>query len=204
MPYLIPPTLSDELSAVNVLLGSIAEAPVNSIDNTESSWVASARNILDEISKAVQSEGWAWNREYQMALTPDNTQRISLPDNCLRISKAYPGPHSGELVERARRLYDPRGHTFVFEDAVVVDMIVKLAFEELPESTRRYVTIRAAQQFQGRYQTSQGVDRILDSEVASARVTIEQEEDEVNPQNSISGNAEQVSRLHGRGLRRRS
>lgn len=203
MAFNIPPTLSDELSAVNVLLSSIGESPVSSLDG-EASEAASAQLFLEEQSRAVQSRGWPWNRDYGVLVAVDSTGRCPMPDNALRIAKAYPGDHSGSLTERKRFVYDNRRSSFIFDEGVMLDLISFLQFDEMPEAARRYVTILAAQQYQGRIQTSGTVDRILDSQVLRALQTLEEEVDEVEQNNMIGGNADTQSSLRGRGgVRRR-
>ena len=61
-----------ELSAVNSILGSIGQAPVTDLDltgnpNPEISFIY---NILTEVNKDVQNEGWHFNTEYHIKLTP--------------------------------------------------------------------------------------------------------------------------------------
>lgn len=205
MAFYLPPTLTDTVAAVNVLLSSIGESPVSSVegDSAEASEAASALNLIAEVSLSVQTQGWPWNRDYGVTLPVDNTGRVPLPVNGLRITKAYPGNHSGSLVERGRFVYDNRRSSYVFDDPVLVDLISKLAFEEMPEAARRYITIRAAKQYQGRIQTNAMVDRITDGEVLLALRTLEEERDEAEPANQIDGNAETFSRTQGRGVRRR-
>ena len=203
MAFTLPPTLSDELSAVNVLLSAIGESPVSSLEG-EASEAAAAQNTLTEISLAVQSKGWPWNRDYGLTISPDSTGRCPLPDNALRIAKAYAGNHSGSLVERGRFVYDNRRSSYLFDEPVMLDIISKLAFEEMPEAARRYITIRAAQQFQGRIQTSLSVDRIVESEVVDALKVLGEEEDEAEGHNSIRGNVDSLRGNYGRsGVRRR-
>lgn len=194
--------MSDRIDAVNVLLQAIGEAPVSSVDTSEAVDVASASNCLDEFDRAVQAKGWPWNREYAMILTPDSNGNIPLPANCLSMTRAYPASGTDRIVERGRKLYDQTNHTYAFTSAVTVDMILRLDWEEMPEVVRRYITIWAAQQFQGRVQTSAGVDRILDTAVEEARAQCGHSEDEADQHNSITGNAYVYSRLHG-NLRRR-
>jgi hypothetical protein len=201
MAFNLPPDLTDELAAVNVLLSAIGESPVSTIEGEAPEAVA-AQNLLREISLAVQSKGWPWNRDYQVALTPDVTGRCPLPASALKLAGAYPGPHSGSLVERKRFVYDNLNHSYVFEDSIIVDLVTKLAFEDMPEAARRYITIRAAQQFQGRVQTSLAVDRILNSEVTDALATLEEEVDEAEPHNQLTGNVQAYLRTHGRARRR--
>ena len=67
------PTTRDndtELSAVNSILGSIGQSPVNSLnfDNPEIEFVY---NVLTEVNKDVQNEGWLFNTEEDQEITMD-------------------------------------------------------------------------------------------------------------------------------------
>jgi hypothetical protein len=53
-----------------------------------------------------------------------------------------------DLVQRGRRLYDRDNHTYTFTKSVTVEMVMLLDFEEIPESARNYITLRAARRFQ--------------------------------------------------------
>ncbi|WP_420381676.1 hypothetical protein [Novosphingobium sp.] len=198
----LPPSVSNRLDAVNVLLQAIGESPVNSIDTSEAVDVSAASQCLDEFDRAVQMRGWWWNKEIDLTLTPSSDGTIPLPTNCLSIVKAYPSGDAALIVERGRQLYDMTNHTYIFALPVQVDMVLRLDWEEMPEVMRRYITIWAAQQYQGRIQTSQGVGQILDSAVDEARAECGHKEDEVQESNSITGNASVAFRLNGR-LRRR-
>lgn len=202
----LPARLTDKLDAVNVLLSAIGEAPVNDLTVSESVDVANATATLNEIQLAVLSRGWAWNTEERYPLAKDNRGKIALPDTALRVRSAYwPDSNTGPRVsERARKLYDRDNHTFVFTQDIEVDLVVYLEWEDMPEMARRYITIRAAKQMQGRFQGSQTVDRITDDEVALALATLEQsEDDDAGGNNVLTGNADVASRLYGKGVRRR-
>lgn len=201
-----PAALTTQLKAINTCLSAIGESPVNSLDTSGSIDVANAQGVIDEVTLAVQAEGWSWNIETNFTLSVTTKNIIPLPDMCLSVSSAYwsPGtPPCQTLVERNRQIYDSEAHTFTFTKPVIVDMLVYLSWEEMPEVARRYITIRAAQQFQGRYQSSSFVNSITEEEVARARTLLEQMEDVVNPHNSIYDNPETYRRLYGRGVRRR-
>ena len=62
-------TPTTELQAVNTMLSAIGEAPVNSISGTNNVDVSVAKNILDETSLSIQSEGWNFNTEYNVTYT---------------------------------------------------------------------------------------------------------------------------------------
>lgn len=206
MPVTLPSRLTDKLAAVNVLLQSIGEAPVNGLEFSESVDVASAVQVIDEVDLAVQSEGWQFNREDRFTLSPNTDGNVVLPNNTLQVTRAYWSLNGMEadVVERGRKLYDRENHTAVFTAAVEVDLIVLLPFEDLPEVARRYITTRSAKLFQGRRQGSPIVDRVEEDEVVRARAVLEQHQDKTaGPHNQISGNAEVHNALNRSGVRRR-
>ena len=67
-----------ELEAINIMLAAIGEAPVNSLIGTLPVDVKMAQKLLNEQNKAVQSEGWSFNREFNVVLTRDNNNRINI------------------------------------------------------------------------------------------------------------------------------
>jgi hypothetical protein len=199
---ILPPSLTDKLTALNILLQVMGVAGVSSLSATEDNDVAAALAALDEFDRAVQSQGWTWNRDEAVQLSPDTNGEIALPNNCLSIKRAYTVPGGDKIIERGRKLYNKTTNTFVFADPVFVDVVYRLDWEEMTEAMRRYITIWAAQQLQARLQTSTAVDRITDEVVAAAKAECGQAEDEVEEHNSVTGNSQMLSRLHGRARRR--
>ena len=61
-------TPTTELQAVNTMLSTIGEAPVNSITGKTTVDVSVANNILDETSMSIQSEGWNLHTNYEYNL----------------------------------------------------------------------------------------------------------------------------------------
>ena len=75
-------TPTTELQAVNTMLSVIGEAPVNSITGTTTVDVSVAKNILDETSMSIQSQGWNFNTNYEYkSLSLDSDNKIPLPSN---------------------------------------------------------------------------------------------------------------------------
>ena len=60
-----------------------------------------------------------------------------------------------DLVQRGMKMYDRIKNTYAIGVSVKVDMVVLLDFEEMPETARRYISIKAARVLQ---------DRLLGSE----------------------------------------
>ena len=66
----------------------------------------------------------------------------------LNINKYSPTTYN--VIKRGGFLFNKEGNTYVFDKALDARVILFLPFDELPESARRYITIRAARIFQDR------------------------------------------------------
>jgi|TARA_Y100000296_G_scaffold58232_1_gene67079 hypothetical protein len=159
-----------ELEAVNTMLVTIGEQPVSSLDNLAGLQDASiARQILSNISRAVQSKGWVFNLDLQVTYTPDSNGQIILGSNVIRIdSTSKVRSTSKDIVERGGRLYDRERNTSVFTDAVKVDRVVVLNFDDLPEAARRYIATRSARVFHDRVVGSGELHRFFQEDEGQA------------------------------------
>ena len=122
-----------QLEAVNTLLHTIGEAPVNSLTGTLPIDATLALNTINEISREVQSAGWHWNTFYKYALSLDGDSKIPLASNIMRVdlnTGEYP-LSSYDVIKRGSFLYNKQGNTFVFDEAVEANVIIYLPFEEL-------------------------------------------------------------------------
>ena len=133
------------LSAVNSVLGSIGQSPVQRLEykNPEISFVA---NILKEVNSDVQNEGWVFNREdYVEFLPSDDNNEIPIPDNILRLDvSAGQTIRTTNVVRRQGKLYDKYHHTFSFSHPIKCDVVYLLEFQDLPQVFKRYITYRAS------------------------------------------------------------
>jgi len=142
------PPLLTELEAVNVMLSVIGEAPINTLTGAATVDVIQAKAILSQVSREVQSVGWHFNIERDYPLVPDINQEINLAANMVRVdADQYP---ELDVVQRGLRLYNRKDHTFKFEKTVKAEIIFLLPFEELPQTARQFIVIRAARIFQDR------------------------------------------------------
>tara|TARA_Y100001938_G_scaffold151202_1_gene247370 strand:- start:8634 stop:9227 length:594 start_codon:yes stop_codon:yes gene_type:complete len=139
-------TATTKLEAVNLMLSTIGEAPVNSLTSGLVD-AELAETILASVSKAVQSEGWNFNTEKVFPFQPDASGHIILPANILRAD-ATAEADALDLVQRGLKMYDKKNHTYVISATVNLDIIIELEFEELPEVARRYIALRSARVFQ--------------------------------------------------------
>ena len=95
-----------KLEAVNVMLTSIGEAPVNSlISGLEDAELA--ETILESVNKETQSKGWIFNTDLKVTLSPNTDNQIVLPTNYLRVdTRTTLRSNTKDIVERGRKLYD--------------------------------------------------------------------------------------------------
>jgi len=167
------PTLTTQLEAVNAMLGHIGEAPVTDISTPSSLPISgsTALTILEEISKEVQSEGWHFNTEKDVTLSPDagNSNKIILP---VDVIDADVVDHSYDIVARGLTLYDRENNTTAFSKDIKVTLTRLLDWDDLPEAARRYITLRAARILQGRLVGSRELEALIarDEYIAKSRL----------------------------------
>lgn len=138
-----------ELEAINVMLGCIGQAPVNSIPTSGASKATMARDVLYEFSRNVQIEGLCCNTDTEFELTPNTSNNIEIPNSALNVDPSY--QYQNRYTERAGKLYDTKDKTYTITETVACDIIWFLEWEELPQHVRRYILILAARAFQERY-----------------------------------------------------
>ena len=145
---------SELKKAINTMLTSIGEQPIQNVDDLGGLSDASiAKDILDNVSRAVQSRGWIFNTDLDVTMKPDDDKHIKIPDNILRIDTTTRlRDADNDIVERGRMLYDRQKNVNTFDPNVKikVDVIRELEFHDLPEPAKRYITIRAARIFHDR------------------------------------------------------
>tara|TARA_X000001382_G_scaffold10860_1_gene7433 strand:- start:3413 stop:4024 length:612 start_codon:yes stop_codon:yes gene_type:complete len=151
-------TVTSKLEAINVMLTAIGESPVNTITSSTTTDVSIAVQILDNVSREIQSVGWHFNTDVNYKLAKNTSNQIVLPSNCLRVDNTHEDADL-DLVERNRKLWDRKNHTYTITKDIKVNITWLLEFTEIPETARRYITIRAARIFQDRMLASETLHR---------------------------------------------
>ena len=118
----------------------------NTLANPEVSFIY---NILTEVNKDVQNEGWICNIERHVKVSPDANKNIEIPANYLSYDfHDNLTNKSKDLVRRKKDgkylLYDTVAHSYEFSGDVVLDVVYLFPFEDLPNVFKRYITYRAA------------------------------------------------------------
>ena len=176
-----------ELSAVNSILGSIGQSPVTTL-NYENPEVSYIYNILTEVNKDVQNEGWHFNTEYHIATEPDANKHITIANNAIRYD-IHDGlkDRSKDVVMRNGRLYDLVNHTDEFTQTLYLDLVTLYTFEDLPNPFQRYITYRAAVRAATQLVSNPQLAQLLkEDEFKSRAACLEYECDKADP--SFFGN----------------
>jgi len=140
-------TPNNKLEAVNIMLSAIGESPVNRLSSGLVE-AETAEIILVQVSRSTQAEGWHFNRETNVTLSPNLSGEIVLATNTIRADQMANTTPEVDLTQRGSRMYDRRNHTFNINMPVVLDITYELDFETLPAVARRYITLAAARKLQ--------------------------------------------------------
>lgn len=190
---------TSKLSAVNTLLAIIGEAPVNSLNAPLTGDVSLADQVLDEVSREVQGAGWSWNTMLYDSIPLDaSTGQSQLPSNTLAVRfnpLSYP---SQRFVLRGLRLFDRVKNTYDLRSSLgvavtgntsdlVAEIVEELEWDSIPETGRRYITIRAGRIFANRAVTSSSIESYTSDDEERALQTLKRTEDMAQNYNFISG-----------------
>jgi hypothetical protein len=186
-------TLTTKLEAVNSMLGHIGEAPVNTISNATALPISAsvAVSVLDETSREVQLQGWHFNTEVDVELTPDASGNINIPSNAVGVDTV---DTTLDVTQRGARLYNRKERTYTFSSPVKVHVTYLFDWDELNEHARRYITLRASRVFQGRMVGSRELEALIARDEYLARALLE-EADYQNSDRTIFDNIDAAQRI---------
>lgn len=134
-----------KLDAVNQILLAAGFSDVTAIGSLDES--ATAEDILDRVSREIQSKGLHCNTESEVELTPDGSNFINLTADMIRVDPSRSSGLSDDICVRNSKLYNLTDHTDQFTSPIKCDIIYLIDFEQLPEHVRRYVLVKATRQF---------------------------------------------------------
>lgn len=163
--------MTSRLDAVNTILTACGESPVNDLTGSTAD-TANAETVLDEVLRDVQSEGWHFNTEDEVPLTPNGSGLIDLPANVAKIDLSASDTSEVDIVQRGTRLYDRKARSYVFTRPIKAEVVYMLPFEELPEAARRYIAVRAARIFHDRFVGSETTHRFTEEDELRSRMTL--------------------------------
>jgi len=176
--------LMTELDALNFCLETIGESPVSSTTDTGLADVTVALRTLQMVSRSVQSEGWHFNTEENVRFIPDTEGYINLGATILRVAPTY--PDGKQYSVRGTRLYNLTDRTYVFTQAIYLNIVTFLAFEDLPDVARSYIAIKAARAFQAKTFGSEAIEQFTEDDEKDARRILEEHEGDTGNFNMVA------------------
>lgn len=174
-----------KLDAVNIILNSMGEPKVISLDATGVD-AENALDLLQETSRDVQLQGWWWNTS-TVQYPIDTNGFIQLPINIAAVRSANYN-YLNNYVQRGQRLYDQDKQTFVFSGSVWVEQVLFLDWIDLPDSVHQYIAYRAAVIAQERMIGAPDVDGYLVRTAQGAWLELLRDETKNNKANIFRDN----------------
>ena len=174
-----------KLEAVNIILDSIGETPVSSLDSGLPDAEA-AETKLNEINKTVQAKGWHQNTEKSLKLTPDSNSNIVVPASYLRIDTTDNSKSinvTPRTFDNKSMLYDVKKQSYVFTNDLYCDIVLLLDYEDLTLELSNYIAYRAARKFQEAQMQSTRLDGFTvrgEMEAYAALMDAETENEDTN------------------------
>ena len=183
-------TPSTKLDAVNSILTAVGEYPVsNLVDDIAEAQIAI--QVLDEVSREVQSRGWSWNTRRKNTLTPNNDNNVVIPANVTRVNAVDVNgweDRTKRYTIRNNKLYDMIEFSDIFEAPVYADMVYLWDFENLPEEARRFITLDAQQRYMNRVAGADADMAQVQQQATRAYIALEQDEDAIADRNILWDN----------------
>ena len=176
-----------ELECINIMLAAIGEAPINTLTGTLPVDAVTAQKTLAEINKDVQNEGWSFNQEFNVKLTRDASNQIALGTDVLKVDANVFDHPTIDVIQRGLKMYDRKNNTYVFDTDLTCNITYFRNFDEIPESARRYINIRAARVFVDRLVGDDGLRTYTAQDEARARAHLMENDMDNADHNVLSG-----------------
>ena len=147
--------MATTLDVVNDCLGTLGEAPLNSLLEPHE-FRGTAQRLLLRASTRIQSPGWWFNTE-EITFSPQGAE-VVLPGDSLKFqtgtrtakSKERVG-HKPWIVERGGRLYNAQTQSFMIDEDVVGELVRLIPFDQLPTIVNELIAAEAVYQFQSSF-----------------------------------------------------
>ena len=178
-----------ELRAINRMLALVGEAPVTDV-TAPIPEVIDARETLNQVLLEVLALGWGFNTDEGYPLTPDEDNKIAVPDNALSVDAT---DTSKQIIQRLGLLYDKGAHSSDFTEPVKADIVWLLPFHLLPYPAQNYVMVRAARRFQRDRLGSVTIEQLSENDERMALALLYEYDSSTSDYNLLENN-EQIRR----------
>lgn len=194
------------LGAINILLETIGEQPIDSNEKEQIQDARIAESCILELHREGQIRGWTWNREDRYPFSRDvSTGEVVVPATALSFT-VNPYQWDGRFVVRGQRVYDKVERTYEIDPAlcpIVADVVWQLSWDDSPEAFNRWTTMRAARVFAARVLGNDSVVRFSGYDEQQAMSELMRVEYEQAQPNSLTGGVGPMpTYLAGHGLLR--
>lgn len=218
------------LDAVNEMLSAIGESPISDLASATQADVALAVNLLKGTTRSLCAEKWKFNTEFGLEISPEastlswtgndgttDTLNVFLPPTGLASFTLTPnkGMENLDVVIRKSKVYQVESaNVLVFYDRALnrdgfvstdypylyINPVWFLEFDDMPDSAKRYATIRAARQLAQRAVGSPDLSQFTDRDEALAYRALRQDQ-KLEDRYTIFDSADTLSALGGRPRR---
>lgn len=148
MSVFVPLNTSEDLNAINDMLGAIGESSVLSLDETNAD-VQNAMRILTRVNRQVQAKGWNFNINEAKVLAPDLTvNKIRYLPSYLRVMTTGSASY---YTNRGGYLYDLSTQSDTFTEPLTVELTELKPFNEMPPAFRDYIVTKASREFNAKF-----------------------------------------------------
>ena len=159
-------TALSELDAVNNIIGTIGESPIDTLDEMTDVDSQNALRILRDISRQEQARGWSFNRIPFFTLTPtQDTKKIPWNDTFLFLKALNP---CRKLVRQGEYIKDLYRDSTTFEHPIAVELVLHIPFDQLPDQMRSYIVAKACFVFQNSYFGDDSLTKVTQMQVQEA------------------------------------
>lgn len=191
-----------KLQAVNELLWSTGEAPVSSLSSGLGD-AAIAEDILDRVSREIQSSGWHVNTLKAYELTKNASDQFVLPDDTIKVDtvnhkggRKNDTPVPSSFINAVMRrsgddtmwlLYDMDNHSETWDTptTLTVDLVKLLDFADLNPALQYYIWTKAARRYQQGAMSSTVLHKMAERDVQEALTMAIQEDFETEDYNML-------------------
>ena len=133
--------------AINQVLRYLNIPPISQIAGSDISYTA--KSLLNEIDKLVQTEGWHFNTEQNRILTIDGNSEIllsQLPYPVLSVDADKYLDYKHNIVVRGTKLWDVKKSTSLFSASIRASVTLQVPWDSIPKQFQRYAIIRTAKE----------------------------------------------------------
>jgi hypothetical protein len=190
------PTSMTELEAVNVLLTTIGESPVNTLTGNQVTDVTIANQVITEVSREVQTQGWHFNTEDRVVLSRDVNNNIIIPADVARIDTPF-----FNTTIREGKLFNLTDRTYVFSASIEATIVYFQDFTVLPDVVKKYISTRASRIFSDRMLNSETIHKMVRRDEEKALTDMKAFESDTADFNMMDSYS--VARVMNRGHNRR-